>query len=340
MAATPGHTADAVAELQALRDKPYRFSLFAALRAIERAYENAPRLGESRRPADDPVRLFQAPYLTFAPAEVAGFHIERDKPVLEGYSFGMFGPNGALPLHLTEVAFQRRRQMLDPALNDFVNLLQHRLMGLFYRAWADTDPVTNFDRPDSDRFRTYLGALIGLGSSSGWNRDGVSDYAKFQRVAQLASHTRSAESLEDLLADYFELKVQVVSFVGGWLDIASNSRTRLGARNDSGQLGLGTTLGAASWQTQHQFEIVLGPLALPMFENFLPGAPGITELAALVRLYTNDEWSWQLRLLLEAGAVPGMSLGSNAQLGWTTWLGGRKEAANDVVIRGDAFSQT
>ena len=61
-------------------------------------------------------------------------------PRIEQHGFGVFGPNGALPLHLTEVAYSREHQADDPAFSDFVNAFQHRFASLFYRAWAGADP--------------------------------------------------------------------------------------------------------------------------------------------------------------------------------------------------------
>src|SRR5581483_1223097 len=118
-----------------LQNRPYSFSLFAALRLIERACAQQPRLGESRKASDDVVRLAQAPHLSFAPSDVASATTNEEGQFhLEQYGFGVLGPNGALPLHLTELAYERRRQKEDGTIADFLNLFQHRLISLFYRA--------------------------------------------------------------------------------------------------------------------------------------------------------------------------------------------------------------
>jgi type VI secretion system protein ImpH len=267
--------------------------------------------------------------MSFADAQDGGKH------VLEAYSFGMFGPNGALPLHLTEVAYERRRQYNDPAIHDFINFFQHRFISLFYRAWADADPATNFDRPESDRFRMYIGALVGLGAPGARSRDAVADFAKLSRAAQFGLQNRTGQNLEAILADYFEAPLRVHSFVGAWLDIPSDARSKLGGDPQTASLGAGFTLGSTSWQSQHKFEVQIGPLSLSEFNNFLPGQPGLRDLAELVRLFTNDEWSWQARLLLRGSEVPATRLGSGARLGWTTWMGGRHATAEDVVIQSE-----
>jgi type VI secretion system protein ImpH len=183
-------------------------------------------------------------------------------------------------------------------------------------------------------FRLYAGALIGIAPDAARGRDCVLDYAKLVRAGLFGAQSRSAESLERIIADYFELAVEVVEFVGGWLDIPVAERCRLGGPPEHATLGAGTTLGAATWQCQSSFEIVLGPLRIADFVNFLPGARGLNQLKALVRLYTNEEWSWRARLLLEPGDIPPMRLGESGWLGWATWLGGRTGVARDAVIEG------
>jgi type VI secretion system protein ImpH len=321
--------------LKDLQERPEAYSLFAALRRIEQAYPDRPRLGESRKMADDPVRMVQRPHLHFAPTEVAAFHTD-DKPVaqLEQHGFGIFGPNGALPLHLTELAYTRELQTNDPTFAGFINAFQHRFTSLFYRAWADTDPCASFDRTQTDLFRLYVGALMGIGPRPARDRDCVLDYAKLARAGLFAPQSRSAESLERIIGDYFELPAEVIPFVGTWLTIATEERCRIGGPRENASLGLGTILGESTWQCQAGFEIVLGPLRIDDFVNFLPGARGLSQLKALVRLYTNEEWSWQVRLLLAPGDIPPMRLGESGWLGWATWLGPRSEVARDAVIEG------
>lgn len=327
---------DHLTALDELRANPTHFGLFAALRVLEQTYAERPRLGESRKASDDSLRLGQAPHLTFAPSDVAKLEPTETGVSLEQHSFGLFGPNGALPLHLTEHAYTRRRHTDDATFVDFLNVFQHRLISLFYRAWANSEPAVSLDRPDSDRFVTYIGALAGLGQEGSLERDCVPDYAKLCRAGLFAAQARSAEGLELILLDYFALPIQIRQFTPAWLEIPSEQRCRLGRSEEHATLGAGATLGGGSWQCQHKFEVVLGPVTLAAFERFLPGRRALRELHALVRSYTNDEWTWQLRLLLRDVEIPGVRLARAGELGWTTWLGKRRASADDVVIQAEA----
>ena len=139
--------------LRPLAAAPERFDLFAALRLLESAYPNHPRLGEARRARDEPVRLNQPPHLHFPPAQIAGFRAGQGaaSAVLTTYGFGLFGPQGPLPLHVTAEALSRLRHRHDPALAAFCDLFHHRLATLYYRAWANARPSVEHDRPNRDR---------------------------------------------------------------------------------------------------------------------------------------------------------------------------------------------
>ena len=54
--------------LDDLARAPYRHDFYQALRRIECLHPGKPRLGQSLRPVDDPVRLGQEASLSFAPA--------------------------------------------------------------------------------------------------------------------------------------------------------------------------------------------------------------------------------------------------------------------------------
>ena len=161
----------------ALSDEPWSFDFFAALRLLECARPVAPRLGKAARGRDEKLRLGQEPLLTFATGSLAAFTpAAGDAPAkLAVLLLGLFGTGGPLPLHMTAHARDRRRQSGDDTFIDFCNLLQHRLIALFYRAWADARPHVQHDRPEQDRFRLYVGALAGIGMPALRDADALPD---------------------------------------------------------------------------------------------------------------------------------------------------------------------
>ncbi len=113
---------DDLSHLGRLAREPERHHVFQALRIIEAAYPDNPRLGESRRPREDKVRLGQEAELAFPPSTIASFTPpEGKKPArLINRFFGLFGPQGPLPLQMTEYVRDRYRNHRDRTIVAFV----------------------------------------------------------------------------------------------------------------------------------------------------------------------------------------------------------------------------
>jgi len=321
----------------ALAERPFDHDFFFTLRRIEALHPDRPRLGDSVRASDDPVRLGQEPSLAFAPSTLARFAPGGDRspvPRLWVYFLGVFGPNGPLPLHLTDYAHERLRAYRDPSLSRFADIFHHRFLSLFYRAWAATQPAVSFDRPEEDRFSAYVGSLIGLGTDSMRKRDALADQVKLHFVGRLSAQNKSAENLEAMIADYYDFPARVVEFVGQWLDLPEDALWKLGDSPSNGSLARGATLGSRVWDCQSKFRIVLGPLQYDQYLGLLPGSPGMKRLIALVRTFIGDELDWDVKLLLRAENVPPFRLGVSGQLGWTTWLAGesRRQVRDEALF--------
>jgi type VI secretion system protein ImpH len=331
-----GVSPDAETLYEALRAAPYAFDFFQALRRVEAVHPDRPRLGTATRLADDPVRLGQLPSLIFAPSTLAEFEpASEDRPArLSSYFFGMFGPSGALPLHLTEYARERMRNAGDETFMRFVDLFHHRMLSLYYRAWATTQPTVGFDRPAEDRFASYVASLFGLGMPSLRDRDGMPDLAKLHFAGRLALQTRHAEGLRAIIADYFKLPVEIEQFFPAWVPLPRQSLCLLGESEATGALGSTATIGEQFHVFHHKFRIRIGPMSFADFSRLLPDGRSLSRLRPLVRNYIGDELAWDVMLILIKEEVPAVKLGETGLLGWTSWLGDRRSerAATDLVL--------
>ena len=137
-----------------VRETPWRYDLFQLLRRIDAQGGERYPLGRAPLPRHEMLRLGQEPSLSFAPSTLAQVAPRANSPLhdVSIFSFGLFGPNGPLPLHLTEYVRERVYHHQDTTLLAFTNLFHHRLTLLFYRAWADAQPTVSLDRPDNRRF--------------------------------------------------------------------------------------------------------------------------------------------------------------------------------------------
>nr|WP_314577909.1 type VI secretion system baseplate subunit TssG [uncultured Pseudomonas sp.] len=328
---------DSVALLQRIAQRPAAFDFYAALRQLECAFADKPRIGQASRPADEALRFGQQPSLAFEPAMLAGLRPgdEQRAPLLLLNFFGLLGANGPLPVHLTEYIRDRQRNMNDPTLARFCDVFHHRMISLFYRAWANAQPAVSLDRPGADRFSTYVASLIGLGMPSLQGRDAAPDIAKQHYAGRLAPHTRNAGGLAAVLSDFFQVPIKVQQFVGHWMSLPADGLCALRSGPDAERLGVSTVLGKKVWNTQHKFRLVIGPLDMDQVRRLLPGQDSLQRLSAWVRQYAGLALDWDVNLIVKKEHLPGTRLGKNAMLGWSSWLSSKPPTEDDhqLVIK-------
>ncbi len=321
---------------------PSSYDLFQAMRRIESANTHLPRLGDARRPIDEPIRFSHATDMTFAPAAITAIERNGDRPPrMIQRVFGFLGPNGALPVHLSEHARDRQLHHGDETFVRFLDLLLHRFGLFFYRAWARAQPTVSLDRAADSPFIRHVGALIGLGEASARHRDALGDFPKFFYLGRLARQVRDADGLEAWLTLHFGVPARVAQFQGHWMRLDDDERSRLTRLGQHG-VSRGAVLGRSVWDVQHKFRIEIGPLRWDRFVSLLPGNVAIAQLRALVRQYVGFEFVWDLRLTLVRSDVPCWPLSGGrdrqlGRLGRTAWLKARPgfragQDADDLVM--------
>lgn len=333
MAPGTGVGEDRLSHLDRLVDRPTDYHVFLALRLIEAAYAEAPRLGQSRRPRQDRVRLGQEPSLAHAPTTLTTFQKPKGETPghLANLFFGLFGPHGPLPPHLTEHARERRRTYGDPTFVAFADLLTHRAMSLLYRAWATGQPAVAFDRGTGTEMERKVAALGGLAGKAMQGRDAMPDLSKRYFAGHLLRGPKNAEGLEAMLASFFRAPVRLKQFIGTWLALEPGDRWHLG---DGAGLGQATSIGARVWSRSAKFRVRIGPLTLPEYVALLPGGAALARLTAIVRSFAGDTLDWDVNLVLAGPEVPRAQLGAATRLGQTSWLGRRdpSQDADDLYL--------
>jgi type VI secretion system protein ImpH len=320
MADTHGNTSNPL--IDELVRCPYAFDFFRAVRLLESQRVDLPRIGFSISPAEDPVRFWQNPSLRFAPSTLDSVRSGGTDtvPRLAVNFFGLFGPNAPLPPHITEYVLERELHHHDPTITAFFNLFHHRLISLFYRAWAANQKAVDLDRPTDQRYALYIGALFGIGMEALQERDAVPDAAKLFFSGRLVCQTRNAEGLEAILRQYFQIPVQVETFTGRWLQLPQDSICRLGQSAESGSLGLNAIAGERFWDSQLSFRMRFGPMGLADYERMLPKGASFERVKYWVLNYCGQHFFWDVQLVLRADEVPATRLGHAGRLGWTSWL--------------------
>jgi type VI secretion system protein ImpH len=267
---------------------------------------------------------------------------------------GLTGPSGVLPRPYTERLMVETRGPERAALQDWLDLFNHRFTSLFYRAWEKYHFYLPYERGeafqrDPDTFSRCLFSFVGIGFRSHRNRLRVAsaearpnviggeremagrdkelarlDDLPFLRFGGFFAHRpRCALSLEIFLRVYLQLDVKVHQFEGQWLHLNAESQTSAGVRNS--RLGQEVLVGDRIWDVQSKVRICLGPLNYLQFLDLLPDQTPVKRrkriflLAQLIRIYVGAEIDIEFQLLLKKADIPATQTGPHIRLGWNSW---------------------
>jgi type VI secretion system protein ImpH len=304
--------------------EPYSFEFVQAVRLLQQFYPNRNPVGLFTSPDSEVVRFGVRAVLTFPASEIQEIEEPPEKPPLMRVNFmGPVGPLGVLPLYYTELVADRLRNR-DRVLRDFLDIFHHRMVSLFYRAWQKYRFLVSYEQGQGDAFSQYLLDIIGLGTKGLQQRQKISDLSFVYYAGLLVQQPRSAEALELVLRDYFKVPVAVEQFLGAWYQLDQASQCNLeDGFEASQQLGFGAVVGDEIWDPQSRVRIVLGPLTLKRYLDFLPSGAAFQPLKSLVRFFAGDEFDFEVQLLLKREETPGLQLGARGdaapQLGWVSW---------------------
>ena len=308
-----------------LSARPWDYSFFQAVRLIQMAGGAREPIGSFVHPAQEPLRLGTHPSLSVPAAEIQSLRESPDKPPKMTVNFfGLDGPLGVLPTRYTELILERLA-VKDATIRDFLDIFNHRMISLLYRAWEKYRFPVAYERGGDDPFTGYLLGLIGLGTRGLRDRQAVPDQALICYEGLLAQFPRSASAFRGMLSHYFGVKVEVQPFAGSWRPLGPGSRTRLqGGFSKSESLGVGMVLGDEVWDQQSVVRVRLGPLSLEQYRQFLPQGSAYEPLKALARFYCGEDLDVEVQLILKRAEAPRFGLDAAGaappRLGWLGWI--------------------
>lgn len=293
-----------------------RAGLFAILRQAEARAADKPRLGRARRPEQSIVDLAQEPTLGFADRTLAGLEFRYGRPQLRGYWLGLTGPMGPLPSHISEFAYFERRYARKRPFGDWLDLISGRMLQLFYRAWAESQPAAHADRPGDDKFSEWLGALSG--AMEGSRRD--SPFFSHARVhyAALFSGSRSAVAIEDALSHLLRQPALVIEFQPRWRELEHADRSRLGQAFAT--LGGDAVLGGRIFSAADAFRVVVRAEHYDDYLSLLPTGERFAVASEAIEAFKPSHLEWDLCVELADSEAPSARLDGRTSLGWSAWI--------------------
>jgi len=348
----------AVTPLERLATDPQRFGFDAGVRVLLHAAHTI-----------DPgsvVRFRSVTGLAYPPADILGL-TPRDEgipPDMVVSVMGLTGPSGVLPRSYTETVNTTLRSRSD-SLRDFLDMLSHRMLTLFASAGTKYRPNRISEigllggGSEENPLTGALLSLTGYGTPHLTDRMAAGREPMMHYAGFFTNQVRSAERLRALVSDWLGRPVEIREFVGTWLPLPPDQRTRLSGPGIAGQfnrLGFApgsdtddqavrdeAAIGMRAWDVQAGIELRIGPLDRDSFTDLLPDRPKLERLTALVRAYLGVGTSFAINPIVAAAAVPPLQLRADAdpppRLGWNTWLttpaGRRTQDAADAVFEAE-----
>jgi len=308
-----------------LEEEPFRVQFFQAVRMLQKMEQERKPVGYFITPQGETIRFSARTSLAFPPSEIHELHrTENGQTSMTVEFMGLCAAISVMPAPYTEFLIARAREK-DHAMEEFLNIFNHRLISFFYRGWEKYRFFIEYERTREDRLSGLLLNLLGLGTEGMRRRAGLPDAAYLNYVGLLARHIRSAASLQQVLEDYFGVDVQIHQFAGAWRKLKPENQTCFsGLGVASERLGVGVVAGDEVWDHHGRIRVSLGPMRFEQYLKFLPGQEAYHELVAWLKFYSNGSYETEVQLVLAREDAPPCELGlggeKRPQLGLVSWL--------------------
>lgn len=295
---------------------PDSYGFLALLRLMERKSRGKPRIGKNTTLKEEALTIGQDPSLSFPTHDVSSIELGA-RPMVRNNILGFYGPQGALPLNTTEEV-RRWLDKGDKAFVAFTDVFATRYLQLFYRAWSDARAITQFDHAEDDRFRDYVGSLIGMGTEGFKDRDVFPDINKVYLAPLVIGRVHSPKRLEQMLEIDLRADVHIEEHCLSYMVLEADNLNRLGQSGST--LGRDMYLGARVPTVNDRILLHLRTRNLKEYRDFLPGGALHARLQAIVRWYLGRSVDVDVQLSLPADQMPAAVLGKTVELGWLASL--------------------
>ncbi|MFP3040542.1 type VI secretion system baseplate subunit TssG [Treponema primitia] len=308
---------------------------WAFVRSLENADKTKPRLGRANNPGEENVRFGQMPYLYFPTTDIAEIIEGGKNPGVDAtlivYFFGLLGVSGPMPLEFTNYIFRRSHSYFDNTWRRFLDIIHHRFLSFYYRAFAANQQAISADRPEDDVFADIIGSLAGLPPGGGESAGVMLDSARY-----FSMPVKNRWGLEDILRRTFISKLRIEEFVPAANDIPPENYAVLGKRNTV--LGFDLQIGRSYISLTGKFEIHIGPLSFEEYQGFMRGSNGLARLSQVVDRYLDRPLDYSVVFSVIWHTIPLAQLGFDlvkkrwepACLGYTGWIGNQED--REVIL--------
>lgn len=306
-------------------------NFFYLLRLIENIRNDLPKIGEARGPEGEAIRFGQTPYLNFPATTISAIqetHRHNEDLSILVYFFGLLGANGPLPLEMTSYIHQRAIHEYDLGTKRFLDIINHRFLSLFYRAFSKNELPISFDRKAGEIERVF-NALTCTGSKV---KNKLPDYAVLSLIRFLIQKDKSIDGLEKSLQLYFQMPLSVKDFVERQHQIPKDFLLHLGNKETS-LLGVNSQIGSKYYTRTKDISVVIGPISFENSLAFMPRQQAFIELCEIIKLYLSKPLDFDLVLKIDSSTIKGTVLKGKYALGQSTHITTTSKSKKITIVR-------
>lgn len=309
--------------IEVLKERGYEFNFFQAVSLLEEYFESKSRDKDSV--AGGRVRFAADPDIVFPSSDIHDVKNDPDNGVQLFLSFmGLLGISSPLPHYFTEYGAMHAKE--SNALTDFLNIFDHRIYTLFYRAWKKYRTVPTWAQSEDFEIYKRISSLAGFTSK---NNDSSSGSSMTAYAGLLSSAAHNAAGLTEILTDcMLGVNVKIEQWAPRWARI-----TGLQKLGVSFQLGNEAMLGDRIFDRSGKINVILELTDKEAFSKYLPGSGSIERVKEIVTLYSPQPLAFDIEVRFKPSDLIPVVLGKNtAPLGISSSCGEATEGAQGYSI--------
>ncbi|MDG5814747.1 type VI secretion system baseplate subunit TssG [Chitinispirillales bacterium ANBcel5] len=290
--------------IEKLQNRSPDFDFYQAVALLEEYFDTINTSGEK---ADIRCALkFSAnSSIAFPHCDIASIKVDKSTGVEFFLSFmGLLGISSPLPHYFTEHGAKFSEE--SDALTDFLNIFDHRMYTLFYRASKKYRTVPTCTRNDQHQLINRIASLAGLNLSGNDAPDG--EMLAYSGV--FAGACRNADSMADIISGCLGgVEVSVEQWVPRWAVVGF-------AGNLGSDLILGKELmiGERIFDRSGKFRIIINIKNDKDFETYFSGSEKINKVEQIVKLFSPEPMEYDIEVRFTAEELIPVVLGFNESM--------------------------
>lgn len=305
-----------------LYNQTYEFEFSQAVRILEALKPGCDPFGETENPGNEAMQVKSRLTLSVSSSDLYSLKPPQgfdNRPILTVNFLGIAGIQGPLPMPYTEMILDRLRHK-DTSSRDFLDIFNHRLVGMWYRIQKKF--VLGIDQISPEATvagKTFLD-LLGLNSHYLRHKLKVTDRSLLGFTPLFWQRNRSTAGLHQLLKNYFKTEIRIEEFQGKWRKAISEDWSLIGQTGQYNALGKTAVLGKKSWDQTAGIKIFLKELKWKDYLTHLPGQHGHATISSLTQFYAGVEKTFTFWAAVNQKEIPPSILKAGFRLGQTTWI--------------------